>query len=410
MASIDSTSAPSTARTLTVIAGIYTTQSVIGALTFHAVPAVLRKAGAGLDMVGSISLFMLPWALKFLWAPWIERWRLPTDGRRRSRAVVVIGQAIAMIAVATLVGVDPASVPLLLVVALAIAAVATATVDIACDGFAIERLRSGVRGWGNVMQVGGGYAGAMIGGGLFLVLVDRAGWHWAILATAAIVGLLTLPMALTPEPGRTDGKDAAHRPSLRHALARREIRTGLMAVLVVQAGLRLSQGMTGPFLIDRGFDLAALGVVAGGAGTIASFAGTILAGLALQRFAVTLVLPSVVGLLAVMLAAFFALALHGEAPRWLLGAFLVGKAFAVGAIFVALYTAMMGWSSPLQAGVDFTLFQSADAMMAAIAGVAGGVIAQHLGYPACFGLSVALAIVATVVMRWLLRRAEGAVP
>lgn len=398
----------STARTLTVIAGIYTTQSTIGALTFHAVPAVLRKAGAGLDLVGSISLFMLPWALKFLWAPLIERWRLPVDGRRRSRAVVVVGQAIAMVAVATLVGVDPTSTPLLLVVALAIAAIATATVDIACDGFAIERLKTDLRGWGNVMQVGGGYAGATIGGGLFLVLVDQAAWHWAIVAVCAVVVLLTLPMALTPEPNRTEASAAAHRPSLRHAFARREIRTGLLAVLLVQAGLRLSQGMTAPFLIDRGFDLTVLGIVAGGAGTAASFAGTLLAGLALQRFAVAYVLPAVLALLAATLAAFFVVALAGEAPRWLLGVFLVGKAFAVGAIFVALYTAMMGWSSPLQAGVDFTLFQSADAMMAAIAGLAGGVIAQHLGYPVCFGLSVALAVCATCTMPWLLRRA-GAV-
>ena len=44
----------------------------------------------------------------------------------------------------------------------------------------------------------------------------------------------------------------------------------------------------------------------------------------------------------------------------------------------------MTLSSPLQAGVDFTLFQCTDAAIAILAGVVGGVIAQHFGYAACF--------------------------
>lgn len=70
-------------RVLTVVAGIYITQSAIGGLTFQGIPAVLRAEGAGLDVIGLVSLLMLPWALKFLWAPALERLRLPLGRHRR---------------------------------------------------------------------------------------------------------------------------------------------------------------------------------------------------------------------------------------------------------------------------------------------------------------------------------------
>jgi MFS transporter (putative signal transducer) len=53
----------------------------------------------------------------------------------------------------------------------------------------------------------------------------------------------------------------------------------------------------------------------------------------------------------------------------------------------------------LQAGVDFTLFQSADALLTAASGVAGGWLAGRWGYGVCFGVAALLMAVATLVIR-----------
>lgn len=82
---------------------------------------------------------------------------------------------------------------------------------------------------------------------------------------------------------------------------------------------------------------------------------------------------------------------------------------ALGFVWVALYSALMNLTSPLQAGVDFTVFQSADALLAMAGGVAGGWLAEHLGYYFCFGLAAALSIVAAVLV-WHHARLEQVVP
>lgn len=395
-------------QVLGVIAGIYTTQSVIGAMTFHGVPAVLRTQGAALDMIGLVSLLMLPWALKFLWAPLIERYRIRTDGARRSRRTIISGQIVAILFIGSIATIEPRNGIVILLAALAIAAVVTATVDIACDGFTIEQLRKAARGWGNTAQVGGGYLGAMLGGGLFLLLVDAIGWSPAVGAMTVLLIALTVPMALTREPRAATGAYEAHRPSLAAAFARPAVRWGLAVVLLYQAGLRLTQGMIAPFLIDRGFDLSLLGLVSGGFGTAASLAGTFAAGFLVRRRGAERSLMPILALMAALFAGLTAAALAPGLPREALIALLLAKAFLTGAAFVALYTAMMNWSSPRQAGVDFTLFQCADAAMAAMAGLGGGVLAQHLGYTACFGLAGAAALSALVLLPALLRRTRTA--
>ena len=62
-------------------------------------------------------------------------------------------------------------------------------------------------------------------------------------------------------------------------------------------------------------------------------------------------------------------------------------------------------ASPAQAGVDFTLFQCADALVAMVGGVAAGWLAQHLGYGACFGIAAALGAAGLPVLSVLMRRA-----
>ncbi len=66
-----------TAQVIAAIGGICMAQSLVSGIAFQGVPALLRDSGAPLDQIGLAYLAFLPWALKFLWAPWIERYRLP---------------------------------------------------------------------------------------------------------------------------------------------------------------------------------------------------------------------------------------------------------------------------------------------------------------------------------------------
>jgi MFS transporter, putative signal transducer len=95
------------------IAGLYIAQSVVSGLTFVALPAVMREAGLPLDRIGLTYLVMLPWLLKVLWAPSVERYRLPRSGRQRIVGIVLAGMLAAAAAVATTALVGPAAFGLL---------------------------------------------------------------------------------------------------------------------------------------------------------------------------------------------------------------------------------------------------------------------------------------------------------
>ncbi|STV19542.1 putative cytoplasmic transmembrane protein [Klebsiella pneumoniae] len=152
-----------TGRVIFAIAGVYVTQSLVSALSMQSLPALVRAAGGSLALAGATTLFMLPWALKFIWAPWIERWRLPPGSQeRRSRMLILRGQvalaAILMIAAAIgwfgREGGFPDTQIVALFVLFMVAGTVASTIDIASDGFCVDQLTRAGYGWGNSVQVG----------------------------------------------------------------------------------------------------------------------------------------------------------------------------------------------------------------------------------------------------------------
>ena len=317
------------------------------------------------------------------------------------------------------------------------AALVSSAGDVACDGFAIDQLARRQRGWGNVAQVGGGYVGAMLGGGGFLLAAQAVGWPLALAGAAGVMALLSLPLLAVREPprpeaecaasaanaaagpstkrdeidemGKTDGGPAADRPGLLHALRRPAVRQGLWRVALCMAGLRLAMGLPGPLLLDAGMKLERLGWVLGAFSLLAGLAGALAGGwltrlapgwraaqLALAALAAVLAGLTATAVAAVPSAmpAAFSAVLPAALPASLAVTALTvftGLLFATaGCLWVALYSALMEAASPLQPGVDFTLFQSADALIAAAGGLAAGWLAQRMGYGACLASAALL--------------------
>src|SRR5689334_18065525 len=68
----------------TLLGTLYFAQGLPFGFFVQAIPVILRKAGVSLSAIGFVSLLTLPWALKFLWAPYLDRAYLPSVGRRRT--------------------------------------------------------------------------------------------------------------------------------------------------------------------------------------------------------------------------------------------------------------------------------------------------------------------------------------
>lgn len=387
---------PGPRQSLIAAGGIYTAQSLVGGLTFLGVPAVLRAENVALDQIGLVSLAMLVWALKFLWATPVERWRMGAGGARRSRSLILAGEAIVVAALAAFglaAGADFSVILALLLVM----AIASATVDIACDAFLIEQFPPERRGLANVAQVGGGYLGMIAGSGLFVAAYAQFGWAAASFLLAASVFVLCLPMfGVSEEKGLPVSQLST--PSVLNGLKRRPILIGIVMAIIFELGGRLAQALSGPFLIDAGLGLAALGVLNGGGGVVAGLAGTAFGGLLSHRLGVRRAMFAVAGLQAAVLGGLALAILMQPQNLPLLVMLFVVEGAVMAAGFVTSYARLMALTSPAQPGIDFTLFQCASAIAAASCGIAGGVIAARTGYGVLFGLAAIAAFAAPFIL------------
>jgi MFS transporter (putative signal transducer) len=384
---------PTPARLVLAVGGLYVAQSVIGGITWTGLPAVMRDRGMALDSVGLLSLIALPWALKFLWSQQIERFRLPSGGGNRSAAIVLIGGLISIAGLAA-VGILGPERAVLVIACLTLVAFAAATVDIACDGYAVESFAAKDRGWGNAAQVGGAYLGSAIGGGLFLVIVATAGWSLGVWAMIALLVALAIPFMLTTRSDM-NGAPRSHAPSLSAALARRDIRGGLVLAAVFVVAQKSGLIMIGPFLVDAGLDLATIGIVNGVGSLFVGLAAAFAGGASVRRWGATATMVAALVLQACALAFFATYDLFPGMPRSMLATVAVASSSAIMAFgFVALYAQFMRLSDPRQGGIDFTLFQSMDALVSMAGGIIAGYAAQHLGYAPFFAGACAIAAMA----------------
>ncbi len=384
------------ARLVIGLGGLYVAQSVIGGIFFTGLPAVMRKSGASLNDIAFILLTVLPWSFKFMWAPAVERFRSPHGGIRRSRSAVALFGAFAVGAVIACALIGPTALGPL-TVAMMVASFSSATIDIACDGHAVESFSERDRGWANAAQVGGAYLGSAIGGGIFLVLIDHWGWRPATLVMACALVALAAPFLLTPDGAVAARKDKPPQ-SLKQAFKRPEIRSGLALVALYVLGQKWSMLLVGPFLIDAGLSLTAIGTLNGLGVTALGLAGALGGGWVLRRVGAYRVMGWTLCVQMLVMLAFALFAqLKVDAPAALMVIYLASAGtLALG--FVALYSELMGRASVDQAGVDFTPFQSMDSIVSLVGWRLAGFAGDMFGYAVCFAASAGLALLAALLI------------
>lgn len=166
------------------------------ALTSGTLQAWLTVAGVDLRTVGIFMLAGLPYSMKFLWAPLMDRFALPWLGRRRGWMVVTqFGVAAGLIAMGVT---GPSDHPWALgVLALAVAFM-SASLDIVFDAYRTDVLQPQERGFGAAVWVNGYRLALVVAGALALILADSIGWrdtYWLMagLMTAGVATILLSP-------------------------------------------------------------------------------------------------------------------------------------------------------------------------------------------------------------------------
>ncbi|MEH0742234.1 MFS transporter [Vibrio cholerae] len=165
----------------------------------------LKDAGLTRAAIGYFGSVFAVYAINFLWAPLVDRVRLPylTDKLGQRRSWILLCQLVVLSCTLFIAGVDPAkNLAFTSMLALGIA-IASATQDIAIDAFRIDtfpKSESSKLPQASAMAVIGWWTGYSLPGYLAFINADSMGWNGVYYGMAIIVGVLMLFTLLVGEP------------------------------------------------------------------------------------------------------------------------------------------------------------------------------------------------------------------
>ena len=373
-------------------------------LLIQLIPAWLRTSEVSLVDIGLIALVTLPYSWKFLWAPLIDRLRLPLGRRRGWMLLTQVGL---IITIGSLGYIDPLKQTALVTVFASLIAFLSATQDVAIDAFRREILSDEELGLGNSIHVQAYRIASLVPGSLSLILADHLPWVWVFWITAAFMSVgLVLSLSVTePEdlsPPANNLRETVITPFKEYFL-RVGWRTGLLAMLFMvtyKLGDNMATALATPFYLDLGFSMTEIGVIAKHAALWPSIAGGLLGGLMMLRVGINRALWIFGAVQMVSILGFAWLAASGYS-LWLLAVVIGFEYLGVG-LGTAAFTAFIAReSSRAFAATQFALFTALAAAPRSIASALTGFIVEDVGWVAFFLLCTLLAIPGMVILTWV---------
>ena len=169
------------------------------ALTGGTLQAWMAVEGVDLKTIGVFSLVGLPYALKFFWAPLLDRFTLPFLGRRRGWILFTQFLLIGLIFVLSLT--SPKNSPWFVALLALFLTFTSASQDIVIDAYRADVLKEKERGLGAAVSVTGYRIAMLTSGAVALILSDSLGWRltYMLMAGLMVIGTMATFFGYTPD-------------------------------------------------------------------------------------------------------------------------------------------------------------------------------------------------------------------
>ena len=365
-------------------------------LTSKTLQGWMTTAHVDLATIGFFSLVTLPYSLKFVWAPVMDRYIPPFLGRRRGW--VLITQILLLLAIAAMSLHDPVrGLRMLAINAIAIAFF-SASQDISLDAYRTDVLESREMGAGAAVFVLG-YRIAMIAtGALAFFLADRITWPtvYLILSTLMLIGIATTFFA--PEPVLSDAppKTLVEAVVLPFADFFQRVGVGravfvLLFIVLYKYSDSLAGSMTTPFLLKTGFSQSEVGAVFLGVGVIATIAGVVVGGAVIGKLGINKSLWIFVVFQGLSNLTYYGLSLAGKDHAFMVAA-IITENFGLGLVTAAMTAYLMSMCNKRFTATQFALLSSLMAASRDILVAPAGKLAEAVGWPGFFLVTVVMAI------------------
>lgn len=363
------------------------------ALTAGTLQAWLAAEGVDLKTIGIFTLVGLPYTLKFLWSPLMDRIVPPWFGRRRGWMLATqfsVALGLGLMAMS-----EPRTHPEWLAACALLVAFCSASLDIVFDAYRTDTLHAHERGLGAAVWVNGYRVALLVAGAGALMMADVIGWQLTYLMMAAVMmaGLGTI--MFSPEPTRVADPpkslgEAVGAP-LEEFFSRPQALGFLAVIILYKLGDAVASSLQSAFLISGiGFSPTDVGTVKG-LGILATLLGALLGGLLMARSGLVPSLLAFGVLQAASNLGFVWLAIAGKSSAVLMAAVVIEN--VTGGMGTAAFVALiMSLCDPRYTATQFALLSSLEALGRVFVGRPSADVVDAVGWTQFFLLSVAVAL------------------
>jgi len=257
-------------------------------LTISVLQAWMKEEGVDLTVIGMMALVGIPYTLKFLWAPFLDRFTLPFLGRRRGW--LLVAQVALIFSISGLGFTDPADNPWMVAFIAFLVTFFSASQDIVVDAYRREDFPDEELGLASSLYINGYRIGMLLASGGGLIMADHMPFSYVylIMALCMLPGLLTTLLA--HEPKITHGTPETMWEAVVDPLTEYFSRQGalwiLAFILFYKIGDTMASAMTTPFYLDIGFSKTEIGAVVKLFGFWATIAGALIGGVIMLRLGI----------------------------------------------------------------------------------------------------------------------------
>ncbi|GAB2886167.1 muropeptide transporter [Paralcaligenes sp. KSB-10] len=378
------------------------------ALTSGTLQAWATVSNVSLQDIGFLTLIGSAYTLKFLWAPFVDRYAPPMLGRRRSW--IFFTQLLLALAIAGMGLLSPSNNLGALAALALVVAFLSATQDIAFDAYSTDVLRKHERAAGAAVKVLGYRLAMIVSGGLALVLADQwLGWGNTYFLMGLFMVVCACATLMAPEP-----EEVARAPRtlalavvepLAEFFRRRGAITILLLIVLYKLGDAFAGALSTTFLLrGAGFSVSEVGTVNKVFGLIATIVGALMGGSLMARLGLYRSLMLFGILQAVSNFGYWLLAV--TPPHLYSMAAVVAFENLCGGLGTAAFVALlMALCKHEFSATQFALLSALSAVgRTYLAGPLTPPLVEHLGWPVFFTTTVFIAMPGLILLWW--RRAE----
>jgi PAT family beta-lactamase induction signal transducer AmpG len=362
-------------------------------LTISVLQAWMKEEGVDLTVIGMMALVGLPYTVKFLWAPFLDRFTLPFLGRRRGW--LLIFQVALIFSISGLGLTDPANNPWMVAFAAFLVTFFSASQDIVVDAYRREDFPDEELGLASSLYINGYRVGMLLASGGGLILADHMPFSFVYLIMAACMLPALFTTLLAHEPKITHGTPRNMREAVFDPMVEYFSRQGaiwiLAFIIFYKIGDTMAGAMTTPFYLDIGFSKTEIGTVVKLFGFWATIAGALIGGVLMIRLGINHSLWVFGFLQAISTACFAILARIGYSVAVLSG--VIAFENLSSGMGTAAYAAFMASITNKKfTATQYALLTSLMGIPRVVASAPTGFLAKNLGWESFFIACTVIAV------------------